>query len=286
MEEEMPVVSSPNKGRGKSYPTVLVLAVVLAGALAYIAFSGFGGKGVDGEANADASATPSKSAAVQAPFPSESAVPTANSDTKVGETSRKADVASGANGIPEEVGRSRSSGSPSKLSAPAQAATEAEVAEVKMFDNDVEDWLEKVSRNDFESLEAPRVNMSQDEIVAFLKQPVDIYDEDDDETIAAKERTAEVKAQALQFIEDGGTLNQFLRDYAAQAKEGQETVKDVRDEMLRIFHDEGIEAAQEYLDKANPQLREQGLKEVVIGKGTIKMMERRKAREARDAARQ
>ena len=146
-----------------------------------------------------------------------------------------------------------------------------------IFDNPVEDNLESISRHNFESIVTLRVDLPQEEIIEILKRPVEIYDDDDEATVAAKERTADMKRAALDYIEAGGTMNQFLRDCQAEANEARETVKDVREEMKRILEAEGVEAAQAYLDGQNPKLREQGLEEVHIGAGLIRAMERRKA---------
>lgn len=157
-------------------------------------------------------------------------------------------------------------------------AARAEVApqhrQAAVFDNPVEEQLESVSRDGFDSIVALRVNLSNEEVHEILRQPVEIYDDDDEETVAAKERTAEMKAAALDYIEAGGTFNQFLRDCQAEANEARETVKDVREEMKRILETEGEEAARAYLDAQNPLLRAQGLEEVHIGKGLLRMAER------------
>lgn len=151
------------------------------------------------------------------------------------------------------------------------AETAEKAAEsVAIFDNPVETQLENVSRKGFESLVTLRVNLPQEEILAILNRPVDIYDDDDEETVLAKERTAEMKREALEYIAAGGTFNQFLRDCQFEAKEARETVMDVREEMKRILYSQGEEAAQEYLDKQNPILRELGLPEVHIGKGLLR----------------
>ena len=147
-------------------------------------------------------------------------------------------------------------------------------------DNDVEENLMDISRIYFDCIAPPRVNLTHEQTLEILRRPIQIEEDDDEQTVAAKERTAEMKTAALKYIEDGGTLNQFFRDYAAQAREAAATVRDVREEMLRIFHDKGQEAAQAYLDEVNPQLKDIGLQEIHIGKGMVKMMERRWAQEA------
>lgn len=168
---------------------------------------------------------------------------------------------------------------PAEAEAPSQ---QADAPEGK-FDNDVENMLESVSRFGFESIETLRVNLPKDEIVAILNRPVDIYEDDPPDVVADKERTAEMKKAALEFIEAGGTFNQFLRDMQAQATEEREAVKDVREEMVRILRVEGEAAARAYLDKANPELAAQGLPEVHLGKGLLRMVEREAAKAAAQA---
>ena len=168
---------------------------------------------------------------------------------------------------------------------PEAPSAQNNIEEPKVFDNSVEEQLEAVSRDGFDSIVTLRADLPQEEILEILRRPVEIYDDDDEETVAAKERTAEMKAEALKFIEAGGTFNQFLRDCQAAATEAREAVKDVQEEMKRILMAQGEEAAQAYLDEQNPRLREQGLREVHIGKGLLLMLERRRAKEAEEAAR-
>ena len=271
------ITSRKQSNKAKPSPVVIVLAVALVAAVAYIILGK--GKSVTPEAQAQSQAqTPSAQVPQVSPVP-QVPVEAANAQAVKNEVVEGKDGSSSPDSAP----------APAKVAMqnpPADKAPETPEAAkpAKVFDNEVENQLEAISKEGFESIETPRVDMSEEEILAYLKKPVEIYDDDDEDTIAAKERTAEIKQEALKYIGQGGTLNQFLRDYAAQVKEGQETVKDVKDEMIRILHDQGQEAAQAYLDKVNPQLRDAGLKEVKIGKGTLKMMERRLAKEAAQAA--
>lgn len=168
----------------------------------------------------------------------------------------------------EEEGQPENAGATSHAS---PEAPEAQESQIVLFDNPVEEQLEAVSREGFSSLVALRVNLPQDEIIGILQRPVEIHEDDTPEDIAAKERTAEMKAAALEYIASGGTFNQFLRDCQAEATEARETVTDVREEMKRILREQGAEAAQAYLDAQNPRLRELGLPEVHIGKGLLRM---------------
>lgn len=156
--------------------------------------------------------------------------------------------------------------------------------EKKIFDNRVEDLLLSISEPESKfGLMPESVNMPHEQVMEYLRKPVEIYEDDDEVTVAAKERTAAMKTAALKYIEDGGTFDQFVRDNVAYANEVHGILNDVRSEMKRILHDKGIEAAQAYLDEVNPQLKEQGISEVTIRKGDIILMERQKAKEAAEA---
>lgn len=146
----------------------------------------------------------------------------------------------------------------------------------KHFDNEVENTLEIVSKPGAQFLQIPVIDMAHEDIIAFLKKPVEILPDDDEATIAAKERTVEVKAAALEYIEKGGTINQFIRDTAAAEQEAVATRDEVRMEMRRILASEGEEMAQAYLDEINPQLAKLGIKEIKIGRGDRKFAETRR----------
>ena len=150
------------------------------------------------------------------------------------------------------------------------------MAPKKHFDNEVENTLDAVFRPGSQFLQLPFIDMSQEEVVAYLKRPVEIFDDDDEAAVAAKERTAEAKAAALKFIEQGGTINQFIRDQVAAETERQATTAEIRAEMRRILLSEGTEAAQAYLDEVNPLLEEQGCQTVRIGRGEMNLLNRQK----------
>ena len=154
------------------------------------------------------------------------------------------------------------------------------IVEKKVFDNQVENLLESVSAPgaNFGLMPEP-TGLSREEAIEYLRKPIEILENDDPETIKLKERTAAMKTEALEYIEQGGTFDQFIRDCVAYANEASSTIKEVRTEMRRLLYDKGVEAAQAYLDDVNPQLKEAGLEEVKIRKGDIIMTERKKARE-------
>lgn len=145
-----------------------------------------------------------------------------------------------------------------------QSTTVRKPIKRKFFDNKVENQLEVLSNRGVKFRNPPKIKMSEEEIMAYLKAPIQINEDDDAETIAAKERTAEMKTIALEYIEQGGTYEQFIQEQAKASTEEAETRRTVQKEVSRLVKEEGLKAAEEYLAEINPQLKEAGLKEVGI----------------------
>ncbi len=132
------------------------------------------------------------------------------------------------------------------------------------FDNPVENRLEKLGIPGRGVAMVLPNRLSQDEILAILRRPIQINEDDDEETVAAKERTAEMKTAALEYIEAGGTYDEFIAEMVKTSNEEAEMKKTARTEMMRILKQEGYEAAEAYLEQVNPTLKEAGLKEMKI----------------------
>lgn len=265
----MPIVTAEKGGRSRHSGKGL-LAFIAAGAIAAaIAVFAFGHKS-PADRGPKTIVQPSAPAGEErVPALASGAVPSLS-----GEAQPTAAPPSGASSPSVPSGASTTHVPSATVAAKAQELVVAD--HLCFFTNDVENLLERVSRVSFSALEMPRVSLSEAEIVEFLKRPVDIYDDDDEETVAAKERTAEMKAAALEYISQGGTFNQFLRAHALAATEERAMVEEVRGEMRRILNAEGPEAAQAYLDKANPGLKEAGLKEVRLSPFAVKLWERKR----------
>lgn len=138
--------------------------------------------------------------------------------------------------------------------------------EKEYFNNDVENFIASFSEPGAEFLDPqPRVDLPREEIIALLKQPVEIFDDDDAEAIAVKERTAEFKSLALTAMEkDGLTFNQFIRDLAHMRNEEAAQREDARTEMLKILKEQGEDEARAYLNEVNAELKALGMKELAL----------------------
>lgn len=132
------------------------------------------------------------------------------------------------------------------------------------FDNPIENQLASLTIRGKHFKSLPTIKASDDEILAFLRKPVEIYDDDDEKTIRAKEATAEMKTQALAFIEQGGTFQEFVRLMADASNAEHDLIEEVRKEKLRLLKEDGIDAAAAYLEEANKTLKEAGLSEMKV----------------------
>ena len=155
----------------------------------------------------------------------------------------------------------------------------------KVFDNRVENILETLSTPGRRFGVPPAsLKMSKEEVLDYLRRPVQILEDDDEQTVSAKERTAAMKTEAIKYIENGGSFDDFVQEMIKISSEEAEYLDQVRKEKRRIVEEEGIEAAQAYLDQVNPKLRESGLKELSLS--DIDRNRAAKADAARDALNQ
>lgn len=132
------------------------------------------------------------------------------------------------------------------------------------FDNPVENRLEKLGIPGRGVAMVLPNKLSQEEVLAILRRPIQINEDDDEETVAAKERTAEMKTAALEYIESGGTFDEFIAEMVKTSNEEAAMKKSARAELNRLLKEGNYEAAAAYLEEANKALREAGLKEMGI----------------------
>ncbi len=185
----------------------------------------------------------------------------AKNGAKAGTTQGQPRAAASGVGSPETAD-DNADDSPKGDPAPVETAG---IKPPQYFDNEVENKIAYVCMPASETFGPQvRTSLSDEEILAYLKRPVTILEDDDPKIVEIKERTAKLKGEALAFLEQGGTFDQFMRDLAAKGNYEAGQVEDVRVEMLKILETKGRKAAEEYLSQANPYLEEQGLPKVTI----------------------
>lgn len=153
---------------------------------------------------------------------------------------------------------------PSSQSPERPKPIKAAIVIEKIFDNDVENQLEALSTPAKRFKYAPKTRLTDEQIMEYLRRPVEIYEDDNEAIVAAKERTAAMKTEALKYIEAGGSYRDFIREMVAVSNNEAEMISEVRREKIRLLKEEGIEAASSYLEEANARLVEAGLKPIPI----------------------
>ena len=142
------------------------------------------------------------------------------------------------------------------------------------FDNPVENMIARVSRPNAKFLIPPTLAVSEEELMKILDRPIEIYEDDTEEAVAVKERTAAMKEEIKKYIREGGTINQYFRDVLAMNTERDGIRNDVYNEKRRLLLEKGEAAAQAYLDTVNPQLKEMGLEEQRISPVDLRWMQK------------
>ena len=257
----MPIVTTSSNKRPKSTPAlpIAIAAIVIVAVIAFYL------------------GTRTKQPKPQTSVPDTTATPTATAQDRNPEAVSKPVATGGATSVPAEtkkgslesdidddsVSVTNVSGAASDKPA-ERAVPQRKPLRRKFFDNQVENQLEVLSNRAVRFKNLPRTRLSEAEVMEYLRKPIEINEDDDEETVAAKERTAEMKTLALKYIEEGGTYEQFIQEQAKASTEEAETRRAVHAEAVRILKSEGLQAAEESLSEVNPQLKEAGLKEVAI----------------------
>lgn len=178
-----------------------------------------------------------------------------NGDVNAISTVAEGDVAGVQKVAEEDIAEASTNATPQKKAIKGVAAPL-----VSHFDNPVENMLHSLTVRGKHFKSIPRNNMTDEQILEYLRKPVEIYEDDDEKTIAAKEATADMKTQALAFIEGGGTYDDFVRQMVQASNEEHDLLDDVRITKMKILKEQGLEACAEYLEEANKVLAEAGLK--------------------------
>jgi hypothetical protein len=90
-----------------------------------------------------------------------------------------------------------------------------------------------------------------------------LKDGDTEFTANAKEMVALAKKEMIDYIEKGGTPEEFLDYYRGQLVQAHEKRKNMRGEVMKVLREEP-EIAQQYLDELNKNLSERGIKEIQL----------------------
>ncbi len=104
-------------------------------------------------------------------------------------------------------------------------------------------------------------SMLRDLMVAVTNDIV-VFDDDDEATVAYKERVAEFKNQLAGIVENGGSITNALAEFTTWHAECQALRREISAEYNRLLEEASREEADQYLSDANARLRQEGVAEV------------------------
>ncbi len=111
-------------------------------------------------------------------------------------------------------------------------------------------------------------------LLIAITNDIVIYDTDDPDTVAKKERIADMKNQLKTIVDNGGNVEDAIREYHAWVNENQRIRSEVIGEYRRLLREASREEADAYIVAANKELEAEGIETVNMGverrRGTIK----------------
>lgn len=91
-----------------------------------------------------------------------------------------------------------------------------------------------------------------------------IYDTDDEQTVALKEKVAQIKYELQEIVDEGGSIKEALNGYKDLVNDDIEKRRSVTSEFIRIRKEASLDEALAYLEEANKALEAEGVEPVVF----------------------
>ena len=117
------------------------------------------------------------------------------------------------------------------------------------------------------------IDLNKSLLIAITNDIV-IYDTDDEQTVAAKERIADMKNQLKEVVDAGGSVEKAIREYHDWINENNRIRAEVISEYRRLVREASPEEANAYIVEANKELEAEGIETVNMGverrRGTMK----------------
>ena len=117
------------------------------------------------------------------------------------------------------------------------------------------------------------IDLNKSLLVAITNDII-VYDTDDEQTVAAKERIADMKNQLKEVVDAGGSVEEAIREYHDWINENSRIRAEVIAEYRRLVRAASPEEANAYIVEANKELEAEGIETVNMGverrRGTMK----------------
>lgn len=133
-----------------------------------------------------------------------------------------------------------------------------DISAPKPFDNPIENQLVGFSVEGGSFAPGLLLRHSDEEIMEALRKPVVINDDDSEQIKAKKQAVAEMKGVILDYIEQGGTYEQFVTDVAMFTKKERAAKKEGIRQLVALVREDRLEEARAFRSQLGKLLEEQG----------------------------
>lgn len=135
-----------------------------------------------------------------------------------------------------------------------------------VFDNPIENQLIGLSLPDAIFIPGLLLGYDSNDVKQILQKPVVFTDEDSEKTLRSKQAVAEMKQVILEYMDNGGTFEQFVLEMSSFAQQErilkQQCLKKVSDLLKQGL----VKEARQYVAELNSALEEQGFSSVKLPK--------------------
>ncbi|MBR4170995.1 MAG: hypothetical protein IKR48_05030 [Kiritimatiellae bacterium] len=133
-----------------------------------------------------------------------------------------------------------------------------------IFTNATEQVLGLIVSKRLGDMPPPIFRLPPDEkILETLNSVIEIQEDDDEATVEMKENVAYAKEEMRKFMLEGGTAQEFVRQYHQQLQKAHQEWFTEQREFLRL-RKEDPEKAMAYAEETNKRLAEKGIKPLII----------------------
>ena len=157
-----------------------------------------------------------------------------------------------------------------------------DISAPKPFDNPIENQLVGFSVEGGSFAPGLLLRHSDEEIMEALRKPVVISDDDSEQIKAKKQAVAEMKAVILDYIEQGGTYEQFVTDVAMFAKKERAAKKEGVRQLVALVKEDKLEEARAFRSQLGKLLEDQGFSPLKLPKGLAEKLGEAEPAEATD----
>ncbi|MBP5790879.1 MAG: hypothetical protein J6W80_01290 [Kiritimatiellae bacterium] len=116
------------------------------------------------------------------------------------------------------------------------------------------------------------IEFTNEEIMQAIMEKIEINDDDDDTVRFKKESIALLREQLVDYIKDGKTAKDFIRDLQYRQQSEAAYVSEARDMIFDSLANDSPEHAKELYDALNRHMNEKGLPKVRLPRRILKQM--------------